>query len=88
MTFSDVFFCIFWARKMGTSVYVLRILQFCDVAIKPLVRAWPAGLALRPRSGERASEIDTVRILRGVSLFLLSIFSLHFWALSSIDRPL
>ena len=24
---------------------------FCDVAITPLARAWPADLALRPRSG-------------------------------------
>ena len=24
---------------------------FCDVAITPLARAWPAELALRPRSG-------------------------------------
>ena len=47
------------------SVYALRILRFCDVTITPLARAWPAGLALRLRSGERASEIDIVRILRG-----------------------
>ena len=42
-------------------MYVLRILRFCDFAITPLARARPAGLALHLRSGERASEIDTVQ---------------------------
>ena len=59
------FFVFFWARKIGTSEYALRILRFCDVAITPLARVWPAGLSLRPRSGKKASEIDIVRILRG-----------------------
>ena len=56
MTFSDVF-CI-W-----TSVYVLCVLWFCDIEITPLTRAWPAGVALCPQLGERASKIDITRIL-------------------------
>ena len=27
------FFVFFWARKMGTSIYTLRVLWFCDVGI-------------------------------------------------------
>ena len=60
-----MFFVFFWARKIGTLVYTLRILRFCDVVIMPLARAWPAGLALHPRLDERLSEIDIARILRG-----------------------
>ena len=44
---------------MGTSVYALRVLWFCDVGITALaVPDWQC-----PRSGERASEIDIARIL-------------------------
>ena len=53
---------------MGTSVYALRVLWFCDVGITPLTRAWPADVALHPRSGERASEIDIARILNGAEV--------------------
>ena len=43
---------------------------FCDVVITPLARAWPAELALRPRSGvyfgvtASASEIDFASVLK------------------------
>ena len=73
--FSNVFI-FFRARKMGTSVYTLRILQFCDVVITPLARAWPASLALHPRSDERASEIDIARILSGIEESICSPFDI------------
>ena len=41
---------------------------FCDIAITPLARAWPAELALRPRLGIYlgfiASEIDFASVLK------------------------
>ena len=61
MTFCDVF-CM---GKMRISVYALCILQLCDIVITPLACAWPVGLALHPRLGEKASEINIARILRG-----------------------
>ena len=39
---------------------------FCDVAITPLARAWPAELALRPRSGVHFGEIDFMSVLKDV----------------------
>ena len=54
------FFVFFGDRKMGTSVYALRVLLFCDVGITPLTHAW---LALHPWSGKRASKIDIARML-------------------------
>ena len=60
VTFSDIFF---WVRKMGASIYTLGVLRFCDIRIKPLTRAWLAGVALRLRSGERVNKINITRIL-------------------------
>ena len=58
--FSDIFF---WARKMEASVYVLGVLRFCDIGIKPLTRARLAGVALRLQSGKSVNEINITRIL-------------------------
>ena len=85
MTFSDVF-CIFLGQENRNIRIRAPHIAVCDVA-----RAWPAGLALRPRSGERASEIDIVRILRGTEESVC--FSFRFIAfisgvLGSIDRQL
>ena len=60
---------------MGMSVYMLCILWFCDILITCVSLA---GLALHLRLGERASEIDIVRILRSAEESVC--FSLHFWA--------
>ena len=65
MKFSDLFLYFSWARKMGTPVYTLRILRFYDVVITLLIHAWPAGLPLRQRLGEGASEIYIARLIRG-----------------------
>ena len=35
VTFSDDFYI--WARKMGTSIYALRVLWVCDIGIMPLL---------------------------------------------------
>ena len=43
-----MFFVVFWARKMGMSVYTLNILQFCDVVIIPLSHARLVGLGTVP----------------------------------------
>ena len=58
-------FCIFLGQENGNVHIRAPHIVVCDVTITPLARAWPAGLALCPRSGERPSEIDIVRILRG-----------------------
>ena len=39
-----------WGSPISNQVRTWAM-WFCDVAITPLARAWPAELALRPRSG-------------------------------------
>ena len=56
MTFSDVFFVFFRARKMGTSVYALCILRLCDVAITPLNLPVPGQLVACDRVRELAKS--------------------------------
>ena len=73
-----MFIVFLWPGKMGTSVYALSRIWFCDIGITPLTRAWPADVALRLRWGERASKIKDTERCTSVNLFLLSIFSLHF----------
>ena len=63
---------------------------FCDVVITPLARAWPAELALRPRSGvyfgvslrNRLRECTEGCRRAGLPLFFKC--SLHFLDLSAI----
>ena len=67
-------------------------MQFCDVAITQLARAWPADLTLRPQSGvycgisqRNLLHEDTERY-RTASLCLSSACSLRFLGLPAIKR--
>ena len=62
MTFFFLFFFLLYFSGPHIAV--------CDIAITPLAHAWPAGLALCPRSGKRASEIDIAKTLGGAEEFV------------------
>ena len=49
------------------SVYALCILQFSDITIMPLARAWPAGLVARILRGAEESVCFSFRCLAFIS---------------------
>ena len=75
VTFSDGF-CIFLGQENGNvRIRAPRIVVLWrwDHATYPCLM-WPAGVALCPQSGKRASEIDIVRIASGAEVSVCFFF--------------